>query len=271
MPESLPTRTSAIAANALERRFGGFVAVDKIDLDVPEGSVFGLLGPNGAGKTTTIKMLTTLLPITSGSATVAGFDVVRRPNDVRRRIGYVPQMPSADGDLTGRENLLIFSKLYGIGRAKREGMIKDALALMDLAASADVLVKNYSGGMVRRLEIAESMLNEPVVLFLDEPSIGLDPAARQTVWRHVQSVRERFRMTIFMTTHYMEEADALCDTVAFMHAGKIARIGAPKDLRAAVGTNATLDDVFLQLAGSSPEGGNLSDVYSSRRAARYLE
>jgi ABC-2 type transport system ATP-binding protein len=170
-----------------------------------------------------------------------------------------------------RENLLICAKLYGLGGKLRDTKIKEALELMDLSASTDVLVKTYSGGMIRRLEIAQSMLNEPAVLFMDEPSIGLDPSARQTVWRHVRSVRERFRTTIFLTTHYMEEADVLCDSVAFMHAGKIARQGTPKDLRAAVGADATLDDVFLQLAGNSPEGGDYADVRSARRAAQSLE
>ena len=252
----------------LERRFGTLVAVDHVSLTVASGSVFGLLGPNGAGKSTIIKMLTTLLPPTSGSARVAGFDVRRQTYEVRRRIGYVPQMPSADGDLTGRENLLIFAELYGIKGAARRSAIDEALELMDLGDAADTLVKHYSGGMVRRLEVAESMLHRPPVLFLDEPTIGLDPAARRAVWKHLDLIRKRFKMTMFATTHYTEEADEYCDSVAFMHEGSIAEIGPPAQLRAAAGEGATLDDVFMQLVGTSIERGEFADVRRARRAAR---
>jgi ABC-2 type transport system ATP-binding protein len=260
----------AIQTDALERRFGDVVAVDRVTLGVAARSVFGLLGPNGAGKTTMIKMLTTLLPPTAGRARVAGFDVQRQPYEVRVRIGYVPQMPSADGDLTGRENLKIFSELYSIPRAERQALIQNALGLMDLADAGDTLVKHYSGGMIRRLEIAQSMLHHPSVIFLDEPTIGLDPAARRTVWQHVQSLRTRENVTIFMTTHYMEEAEELCDTVAFMHAGRIARLGSPDALRAAVGSDATLDDVFIQLVNSDTEKESYADTFRARRAAQRL-
>jgi len=261
----------AVEARSLVRRFGSVLAVDRVDLSVPAGTVFGLLGPNGAGKTTIIKMLTTLLPLTAGSARVAGFDVSRDPYEVRLRIGYVPQMPSADSELSARENLTISAELYGIPRSQRPSMIEDALALMDLCEAGDRLVKHYSGGMIRRLEIAQSVLHKPSVVFMDEPTIGLDPAARRTVWKHVRSLRSRERTTIFMTTHYMEEADELCDTVAFMHAGRIARLGAPSALRAALGSDATLDDVFIQLAGQEPEKENYADAVRARRAARNLE
>jgi ABC-2 type transport system ATP-binding protein len=259
--------TTAVAVNELTRRFGGLTAVDRVSFRVASGGVFGLLGPNGAGKSTLIKMLTTLLPPTAGTAAVDGCDVRTQPYEVRRRIGYVPQMISADGDLTGRENLLIFAELYGLQGTQRRAAIAAALELMDLGDFADVLVKSYSGGMIRRLEIAQSLLHRPAVVFLDEPTLGLDPAARSSVWDHVQAVRSQIRTTILMTTHYMEEADELCDTVAFMHAGKIAAIGAPKELREAAGAGATLDDVFIALTGSDKERGGLSDVRRERRSA----
>lgn len=254
----------------LVRRFGTLTAVDRVSLAVEAGTVFGLLGPNGAGKSTVIKMLTTLLPLTAGSAWVAGFDIRKSPNEVRRRIGYVPQMPSADGDLTGRENLLIFAELYGLGRKQRNAAIDEALALMDLGAAANTLVKNYSGGMIRRLEIAESMLHRPQVLFLDEPTIGLDPAARSVVWQHVAALRARFEMTIVMTTHYMDEAEELCDKIAFMSQGKIAGFGSPRELIASAGAGATLDDVFIALTGTNSERGTLADARLDRRSASSL-
>lgn len=259
--------TNAVAVERLVRKFGSLRAVDDVSFDVAAGGVFGLLGPNGAGKSTVIKMLTTLLPPTAGSALVAGFDILEQPFEVRRRIGYVPQMPSADGDLTGSENLLIFAELYGLRGKRRKDAIAEALSLMDLGDAAGTLVKHYSGGMIRRLEIAQSMLHQPAVLFLDEPTLGLDPSARKVVWDHVRALRSRYNTTIVMTTHYMDEAEELCDTVAFMHAGGIAAIGTPLELRSAIGSNATLDDVFIKLTGSDSEGGDLRDVRRERAAA----
>jgi ABC-2 type transport system ATP-binding protein len=258
---------TAVAVSALTRCFGDLAAVDHVSFSVASGSVFGLLGPNGAGKSTLIKMLTTLLPPSAGTAVVDGCDIREQPYEVRRRIGYVPQMISADGDLTGRENLLIFAELYGLKGSQRRAAIAAALEMMDLGNAADVLVKSYSGGMVRRLEIAQSLLHWPSVVFLDEPTLGLDPAARSSVWKHVQAVRTQIKTTILMTTHYMEEADELCDKVAFMHAGKIAAIGAPNELREAAGAGATLDDVFIALTGDDSERGALSDVRRERRSA----
>jgi len=268
---AVPLTAAAVETVDLSRRFGKLVAVDRISFGVQTGSVFGLLGPNGAGKSCTIKMLTTLLPPTGGSARVAGYDVVREPHEVRRRIGYVPQMPSTDGDLTGRENLKVMAELYSVPRSEERRRIDESLRLMELSSAADTLVKNYSGGMIRRLEIAQSMLHEPAILFLDEPTIGLDPAARAVVWDHVRALRAKFNVTIFLTTHYMEEAEELCDCVAFLHRGSVARIGAPADLRAAVGANATLDDVFIALAEDTQEGGDFADALRARRAAQYLE
>ena len=261
----------AVETVQLTRSFGDFVAVDHLDLAIPAGTIFGLLGPNGAGKSTTIKMLTTLLPPTGGTARVAGFDVVRQPAAVRRRVGYVPQFLSADGALTGYENLLIFAKLYGIPARERHGRIMELLELVGLGDAAHTLVRRYSGGMIRRLEIAQSLLHRPAVLFLDEPTVGLDPTARRGVWEQVRLLRDRFGTTVVLTTHYMEEADELCDQVAILHRGQVAAVGSPAALKARVGAAATLEDVFVHFTGSSLEsGGTYRDVARTRRTARRL-
>lgn len=262
---------NAIETIALTRRFGDMTAVDHINLGVPYGQIFGLLGPNGAGKSTTIKMLTTLLDPTSGTAVVAGFDVAKAPAEVRRRIGYVPQMLSADGALTGRENLMLSAKLYGMARADRNSRVSEALQFMGLSEAGGKLVKTYSGGMIRRLEVAQAMLHRPTVLFLDEPTIGLDPVARHTVWERLRDLRRDFSMTILITTHDMDEADALCDVLALLHVGKVAVTGEPADLKAALGAAATLDDVFVHYSGAAiEEGGNYHDIRQTRRTASRL-
>jgi len=262
---------SAVETKSLTRRFESLVAVNQLTFSFPRGSIFGLLGPNGAGKSTLIKMLTTLLPPSEGTALVAGFDIVREPREVRRRIGYVSQMLSADGDLTGYENLLISAKLYGIPRSERAARIAEALDFMDLTHASQKLVKQYSGGMIRRLEIAQSMLHRPSVLFLDEPTVGLDPFAKQAVWKHIRELRREFNATILMTTHDMQEADELCETIAFMHQGTIATIGTPAALKAALGPEATLGDVFIHYTGSDiSEGGDLRDVARTRRTSKRL-
>ena len=263
---------AVLETQALTRRFGTLTAVDEVTIEVTPGEVFGLLGPNGAGKTTMIKMLTTLLPPTSGSATVAGHDVVREARAVRRVIGYVPQMLSADGTLTGYENLLAFAKLYDIPRGERGERVRGALAFMGLADVADNLVRTYSGGMVRRLEIAQSMLHRPSVLFLDEPTVGLDPLARKAVWEHIAELRAAYGTTILLTTHYMEEADSLCNRVAIMHLGKVAAIGTPAELKESIGGNGTtLDDVFAHYTGSELESrGDFRETSRTRRTARRL-
>ena len=261
-----------LETQALTRRFGGLTAVDALTISVERGEVFGLLGPNGAGKTTVIKMLTTLLPPTSGVARVAGFDVARQASEVRRRIGYVPQMLSVDGALTGYENLLIFAKLYDIPRAGRESRVREALALVGLEGDAGRLVRQYSGGMIRRLEIAQSTLHRPPLLFLDEPTVGLDPVARKAVWEHIAHLREQFGTTIFLTTHYMEEAESLCGRVAIIHRGKIVADDSPARLKASVGNQqATLGDVFIHYAGDTLDsGGGYRETSRGRRAARRL-
>jgi ABC-2 type transport system ATP-binding protein len=264
-------RVSAVETLALTKRFDSLVAVNELTFAFPRGSIFGLLGPNGAGKSTLIKMLTTLLPPTEGTAFVAGFDIVREPREVRRRIGYVSQMLSADGDLTGYENLLISAKLYGIHRSERASRIGEALAFMDLSQAAGKLVRQYSGGMIRRLEIAQSMLHRPRVLFLDEPTVGLDPFAKQAVWKHIRELRREFNATILLTTHDMLEADDLCDRIAFMHQGQIAIIGSPAELKEAMGPQATLGDVFIHYTGAEiSEGGDLRDVARTRRTSQRL-
>jgi ABC-2 type transport system ATP-binding protein len=246
--------------------------VDALTLSVGAGEVFGLLGPNGAGKTTTIKMLTTLLPPTSGSASIAGFDLRHQPANVRRVIGYVPQLLSADGTLTGYENLLIFAKLYDLPRLERERRIRDALAFMGLTDAAQRLVRTYSGGMIRRLEIAQAMLHRPRALFLDEPTIGLDPLARSMVWQHIEQLRADYGTTVVLTTHFMDEADTLCDRVAIMHLGKVAVIGTPAELKASIGGNETsLDDVFVHYAGDPLElEGGYGESERTRLTARRL-
>jgi ABC-2 type transport system ATP-binding protein len=255
--------TPAVETMGLTRNFGPVTAVDNLDLLIAPGCIFGLLGPNGAGKTTTIKMLTTMLAPSAGRALVAGFDVVQNPVQVRRVIGYVSQMLSADGALTGYENLLLFARIYGIPRRERRARILDALDFMDLTEAAKMLVRNYSGGMIRRLEIAQSMLHRPLVLFLDEPTVGLDPVARHAVWAHLRDLRDRFGTTILMTTHDMEEADHLCELIAIMHRGRVVVTGSPESLKAQVSPEADLDDVFLHFAG-----GSLDDVGGYRESAR---
>ena len=260
-----------IEARRLTRVFGELVAVDCLDLVVEQGAIFGLLGPNGAGKSTTIKMLTTLLPPSSGDARVAGFDIRRQAADVRRQIGYVPQLVSADGGLTGAENLTLSARLYRVPGAERHRRIADALAFMDLSGAADHLVRTYSGGMIRRLEIAQAMLHEPEVLFLDEPTIGLDPVARRAVWDRLRELKRRSAITVLLTTHDMEEADVLCERLAIMHQGRVALAGPPSELKAALGGDATLEDVFIDAVGGSvEEGGTYHDVRRVRSTVRRL-
>ncbi|MGD0957035.1 MAG: ATP-binding cassette domain-containing protein [Candidatus Acidiferrales bacterium] len=271
VPDTGPTVVNAVDTRAITRRFGSLVAVDHLTVAVPHGSVFGLLGPNGAGKSTLIKMLTTLLAPSEGTAYVAGFDIVREPRRVRHKIGYVSQMLSADGDLTGYENLLISAKLYSIPRKERAARIARALEFMKLMHVSDKLVKHYSGGMIRRLEIAQSMLHHPSILFLDEPTVGLDPFAKRAVWEDIRDLQREFGTTILMTTHDMLEADELCETVAFMHQGKLAAIGPPAKLKAALGASATLNDAFIHYTGAAiTEGGDIKDVARTRLTSQRL-
>jgi ABC-2 type transport system ATP-binding protein len=261
-----------LVTRELTRSFGALRAVDALDLAVREGEVFGLLGRNGAGKTTLIKMLTTLLPPTAGSATVDGFDVAREPARVRAIIGYVPQALSADGELTGRENLLVFTRLYDIPGGLRRQRIDEGLAFMGLADAADKLVATYSGGMIRRLEIAQSMLHRPRVLFLDEPTVGLDPVAREIVWAHIEELRSHYGTTIVLTSHYMDEVEKLCDRVAILRRGKLVALGTLPELRANAGEAAgSLDEVFAFYTEDAIETtGGYRDTAKTRRNVRRL-
>jgi ABC-2 type transport system ATP-binding protein len=262
---------STVDTRDLTRRFGGLVAVDRASLTVDRGEIFGLIGPNGAGKSTLIKMLATLLPPTSGAATIVGYDIVREPAAVRRHIGYVPQLLSADGSLTGYENLLLSARLYGVPHRERASRIDRALARMGLSEAAGHLVGHYSGGMIRRLEIAQSLLHRPRVLFLDEPTVGLDPSARDAVWDHVLDLRASFGTTMIVSSHHLEEVDQFCDRIALIDRGRIAAIGTPSELKASVGPAASLDDVFMRLVGAKGEveaAGGYGDVRRARRAAR---
>nr|WP_199306699.1 ATP-binding cassette domain-containing protein [Anabaena sphaerica] len=256
----------------LTRRFEKSTAVDTLNISVASGEVFGLLGPNGAGKSTVIKMLTTLLPVSSGKAYLAGYDVTRQPDAVRRVIGYVPQALSADGTLTGYENLLIFSKLYDIPPRRRKQQIAEVLEFMGLEDVAHRLVRTFSGGMIRKLEIAQAILHQPQILFLDEPTVGLDPVARTQVWQLVQQLRREYGTTIFLTTHFLEEADNLCNQVVIMNQGKEIITGSPADLKAAIGNpEATLDDVFIHYAGNQLVSGvSYSETARTRRTTQRL-
>jgi ABC-2 type transport system ATP-binding protein len=225
----------AIEARNLTKAFKELTAVKSVDFSVDEGEIFGLLGPNGAGKTTTIRMIITLTKPTSGSVSVFGVDALRKPDEVRRMLGYVPQLVSVDSGLTAYENLLIFSKLFQVERSIRKKRIEEALEYMNLSDRANDLVLHFSGGMMRRLEIAQALVNRPKILFLDEPSIGLDPTARKQGWDYIKSLNQEFGTTIFITTHDMLEADELCDRIAIMNHGKIVVMGFPGELKSLIG------------------------------------
>ncbi len=277
-PETIGTRdrvaTPAVECHHLTHRYGDFTAVDDLSLTIARGEAFGLLGPNGAGKTTTIRVLNTLVPVQSGTVEVFGLDVMRHRTDVRYNLGYVPQQLSIEAALTGRQNVMWFARLFDVPRAERRERVDEALAAMNLLDVADRVASTYSGGMVRRLELAQALVNRPALLVLDEPTVGLDPIARDSVWQRVAEMRERYDMTVLLTTHYMEEADALCDRVALLHHGRLQVVGSPGELKRALGPTATLEDVFRQYAGAelanTAEEGGLRDVRRSRATARRM-
>ncbi len=243
----METREDDIRVEELTRKFDDVTAVDRVSFSVGRGELFGLLGPNGAGKTTTINVLSTLLRPTSGRAEVAGYDVSRERDRVRRSIGIVFQETALDGQLTGRENLDFHSMMYGMGREERRRKIAEVLALVDLTEKAGTQVQNYSGGMKRRLEIARGLIHEPRVLFLDEPTLGLDAQTRRHIWDYIGRLNRERGVTIILTTHYMEEADHLCGRVAIMDHGAFAAIDTPARLKDLLGG----DVVSLEVAGST--------------------
>ncbi|MCN9240987.1 ATP-binding cassette domain-containing protein [Streptomyces sp. RY43-2] len=266
----------AVICTGLAYSFAETKAVDGLDLSVRDGEVFGLLGPNGAGKTTAIRCITTLLPVPAGKIHVFGHDAARERMAVRRLLGYVPQQLSADSGLTGRENVALFARVFDVSRRERARRVEQALAAMDLTAAADRLARTYSGGMVRRLELAQALVSAPRLLILDEPTIGLDPIARTNVWEHIDIVRAATGMTVLVTTHYMDEADQYCDRVALMHRGRVHALGTPDELRRGLaerlgteGPLPTLEDVFRDVAGSGldDQAGDFRDVRSTRRTA----
>jgi ABC-2 type transport system ATP-binding protein len=267
-PQPALPASAAIQTASLTRRFGSLTAVDNMNLSVPKGAIFGLLGPNGAGKSTTIKMLTTLLPPSSGTAKIAGFDIIQQPRSVRAHLGYIPQAVSAEGVLTGYENMQIFAKLYGVHHSVRKERIDEALHLLALSEFAGTQVKKYSGGMTRRLEIAIALVHRPPLLILDEPTVGLDPTARRAIWERLHALRNQNNMTILITTHQMHEAEELCDEVAIMNRGEIAAQGMIPELKAALGPDATLDDVFIAHTGSTIEEGGFADAARTRRITK---
>ena len=223
-----------IEVEKLTKCFGDFCAVNALSFNVNHGEVFGLLGPNGAGKSTLIRMLTTLVPPTAGTARVNGFDVARAPNEVRQAIGVIPQAMTSDLDLSAEENLSIFAKLYGIPREKRRHTIRELIRAVDLEPWLDKPVKMFSGGMRRRLEIARGLVHEPKIFFLDEPTTGLDPVSRVAVWEMLSRLKKERDLTILVTTHYMDEADKLCDRIAIVDHGKLVALDSPLKLKASI-------------------------------------
>ncbi|MDT5143814.1 MAG: type transport system ATP-binding protein [Mycobacterium sp.] len=269
MSGSLPM---AVDGRNLTYRYGPFTAVDDVTLQVRPGETMGLLGPNGAGKTTVVRMLTTLTPVQHGELRIFGLDARDQTTDIRRNIGYVPQQLSIEPGLTGRQNVAWFARLYGVPRAQRSERVDEALDAMELLDVADRLAGTYSGGMVRRLEVAQALVNRPSLLVLDEPTVGLDPIARDRVWTHVLNMQGQYGMTVLLTTHYMEEADALCDRVALMHHGKLRAVGTPTKLKSTVSACATLEDVFRHytasdLSDQSKTVGSFREIRSSRKVA----
>jgi ABC-2 type transport system ATP-binding protein len=226
--------TPAIAVDNIVKRYGAFEAVKGVTFSVSDGEIFGLLGPNGAGKSTLIRMMTTLVPITSGHATVAGFDVAKDPDAVRRMIGVIPQALTSDPDLTVEENLSIYAKLYSVPKAERQKNIQEVLEAVDLVKWRGAQVKTLSGGMRRRVEIARGLVHNPHIFFLDEPTTGLDPVSRIAVWEMLNHLRETRHLTMLLTTHYMEEADKLCDRIAIVDHGTLVALGTPLELKHSV-------------------------------------
>ena len=244
----------AVETEGLTKRFGDLLAVDSLNLSIEEGEIFGLLGPNGAGKTTTLSMLATLLKPTSGTGRVNGYDIMSHPADVRRSIGIVFQDPSSDDVLTGRENLYLHALMFGVPREERRKRIDHVLNLVDLRDRANDVVKKYSGGMRRRLELARGLLHNPRILFLDEPTLGLDPQTREHIWAYIENLVKSEKVTVIITTHYMDEADRLCNRVAIIDHGQVSALDSPRALKAKVGGE------IIKLRVRSPNIERLKDL-----------
>lgn len=256
------TASIIIAIKALTKKFGDLIALEEIDLEVEQGELLGLLGPNGAGKTTLISILSTLLPVTSGDAYVCGHDVSREEDAVRRCIGIVFQDPSLDDELTGAENLDFHGRLYGMDSATRRARTDEVLRLVDMEERRDDLVKTYSGGMRRRLELARGLMHKPRVLFLDEPTLGLDPQTRRKIWDYIRNMKESEGMTVILTTHYMDEADQLCSRIAIIDRGKIVAFGSPDGLKEALGGD------LLELETPDPDPAFLESLRGLQEVRR---
>jgi len=256
-----------IRVQNLSKKFGDLTAVDNISFEVNKGEIFAFLGPNGAGKTTTIKMLTTLLHPTSGAVELDGLDPTVARDEVRKRFGVVFQDPSLDQDLTAWENMEIHGVLYGVARKERRERATDLLKLFELWDRKDALVKTFSGGMRRRLEIARGLLHTPRVLFLDEPTLGLDPQSRNQMWTHVKSLNETDQVTVFLTTHYMDEADRVAQRIAIIDHGRIVAIGSSRELKEQTETE-SLEDAFLKLTGTTIRDETASSADAMRQVAR---
>src|ERR1700758_3358522 len=258
-----PAAPSAIEVEHIVKKYGDFTAVDDISFSVSDGEIFGLLGPNGAGKSTLIRMMTTLIPITSGRALIGGHDVAKDPDAVRRTIGVIPQALTSDLDLTVEENLNIYAKLYDVPAKERKRSIDELLGLVDLTKWRDAQTKTLSGGMRRRLEIARGLVHHPKIFFLDEPTTGLDPVSRVAVWEMLGNIKSQRQLTILITTHYMDEADRLCDRIAIVDHGKLVALDAPMALKASVPGSNVIEAQFDNAPSNWEEQlKNMSDVTS---------
>ncbi len=281
-PDPLLTQTSsAIRVENIVKKYGDFEAVKGISFEVPDGEIFGLLGPNGAGKSTLIRMMTTLIPVTSGKAVVGGYDVAKEPNAVRSMIGVIPQAMTSDQDLTVEENLSIYAKLYSVPRVEREKNINEVLEAVDLTKWRGAQTKTLSGGMRRRLEIARGLVHNPRIFFLDEPTTGLDPVSRIAVWEMLNNLKKTRHLTMLLTTHYMEEADRLCDRIAIVDHGTLVALGSPVELKQSVpgsnvvevqfgredqGWKALLEKLPGSHRGAAAIGGSVSSAHVERDA-----
>src|SRR5204862_2815168 len=267
-----PNAPAAIEVEHIVKKYGDFTAVDDVSFSVKEGEIFGLLGPNGAGKSTLIRMMTTLIPITSGKARIAGHDVAKEPNAARRMIGVIPQALTSDLDLSVEENMSIYAKLYDVPTRQRKAAIGELLELVDLTKWRDAQTKTLSGGMRRRLEIARGLVHRPKIFFLDEPTTGLDPVSRVAVWEMITSIKAKRNLTVLITTHYMDEADRLCDRIAIVDHGKLVALDSPRSLKNSVPGSNVIEAQFQNaLQDWEQRLRGLSDVTSVKHegAARF--